>query len=272
MKEFVKRRLPSSGIAWQMGRRAILERYRGSLLGVAWAFLTPLFMLVVYTFIFTKVFTVRWGQEVADGTVGGLGTFEFAVVLFAGLSLYGFFSEVTLACSAAITSNVNYVKKVIFPLRILPIVAIISALFQLIVALVLLLLFQFVLQGSVPWTALLSPLAILPLLLLMAGLGWLLAAFGVYFRDLNQILGPLVTALLFLGPILYPMSSFAEAVQPWLFLNPITVPVEALRDLMIWGVMPDWTALILYSGVAALIAVIGWVSFTMMRPGFADVL
>ncbi|MEM7729919.1 MAG: ABC transporter permease [Pseudomonadota bacterium] len=269
---FVKARVAPSGIAWHMSRRAIQQRYRGSVLGVAWAFLTPLFMLVVYTFIFTRVFTVRWGQEVGDGTVGDLGTFEFAILLFAGLSLYAFFSEVVLAAGSAITSNANYVKKVIFPLRILPVVAVASALFQLLVALLILLAFQFALTQSLPWTVLLAPLAIIPLIVLVTGLGWLLAGLGTYLQDLNQVLGPLVTALLFLGPILYPMSSFSEDVRPLLAFNPLTIPVEAFRDLTIWGQMPDWSALGIYSVVAVAFAVIGWICFTRMRPGFADVL
>lgn len=255
-----------------MSRRAVLQRYRGSLLGVTWAFLTPIFMLVVYTFIFTKVFTVRWGQEVTDTSVGDLGTFEFAILLFSGLSLYAFFSEVVLTTGTVITANVNYVKKVVFPLRILPVVSVISALFQLLISLLILIVFQFIVTHTLPLTALLSPLAIAPLILLVIGMGWWLAALGTYLRDINQILAPLVTALLFLGPILYPLSSFSPSVQPWLVLNPLTVPVEAFRDMMVWGQMPDWTSLAAYSGVAALIAVSGWVCFSIMRPGFADVL
>ena len=269
---FLRRRVPSATISLQMTRRAILQRYRGSFLGLAWAFLTPISMLIVYTFIFTKVFTVRWGADVSADSVGDLGTFQFAVLLFAGLSLYAFFSEIVLTTGTAITDNGNLVKKVIFPLRILPIINIFSALFQLLVSLLILVLFQLILTGFLPWTALLSPLAILPLVVLVAGLGWWLSALGTYIRDINQLLTPLVTALLFLGPILYPLSSFSEGVRPWLSLNPLTIPIEAFRDMMIWGVWPDWTALGLYMIAAILLAVTGWMGFTRLRPGFADVL
>ncbi|MEL6688447.1 MAG: ABC transporter permease [Pseudomonadota bacterium] len=269
---FFKAREGSLDILVQMGRRSILQRYRGSWLGIGWAFLTPLFMLFVYTFIFTRVFTVRWGQDVGGGNVGELGTFEFAVVLFAGLSVYTFFSEVVLSAAGVIPANTNYVKKVIFPLRVLPIVELISAAFQLIISLIILLIFQYIITQNLPLTTLLAPIVLLPLIIMMAGLSWLLAGLGVYLRDITQILAPLVTALLFLGPILYPATSFAPEVRPWLVLNPVTVPVEALRDLVIWGVMPDWVLLGQYSLVAILIFVVGWALFSRMRPGFADVL
>ncbi len=272
MISFITNRVPSANIAWQMSRRAVAQRYRGSLLGVAWAFLTPLFMLVVYTFIFTKVFAVRWGQEVTDGSVGGLGVFEFAVVLFAGLSLYSFLSEVTLGASTAITDNVNYVKKVVFPLRVLPIVTLISALFQLLISLLILVVFQLIVTKGLPWTALLAPLTIAPLVLLLAGLAWWFAALGTYLRDINQVLAPLVTALLFLGPILYPIESFAPEVRPWLVLSPLTVPIEAFRDVLIWGELPNWTHLGVYTLVAIVITVLGWIVFSRTRAGFADVL
>ena len=269
---FVRNRVPSAGIAWQMSRRAVLQRYRGSLLGVAWAFLTPVFMLVVYTFIFTKVFTVRWGQEVGDGTVGGMGTFEFAIVLFAGLTLYGFFSEVVLASGTVITSNANYVKKVVFPLRVLPVVTLMSAGFQLLISLGVLVVFQLIVAGGLPLTALLAPVTILPLVVMVLGLAWLLSALGTYLRDINQVLTPLVTALLFLGPILYPASAFSPEVEPWLALNPVSVPIEAFRDVMIWGRMPDWVELGVYFAVALVVMLAGWRCFTLTRPGFADVL
>lgn len=269
---FLKARTGSFGILVQMGRRSILQRYRGSMLGLAWAFLTPMFMLIVYTFIFTRVFTVRWGQSVSADGIGDLGTFEFAVVLFAGLSLHAFFSEVVLSATGVIQAHTNFVKKVIFPLRILPMVELISAAFQLGVSLLILLIFQFVVTQSLPVTALLLPITLLPLIIMMAGLSWLLAGLGVYLRDISQVLAPLVTALLFLGPILYPSSSFSPEVRPWLNLNPVTVPVEALRDVVIWGVMPDWAALAGYSIVAVIVFLLGWKLFSLMRPGFADVL
>ena len=270
--KFLKARTGSLDILLQMGRRSILQRYRGSWLGLGWAFLTPLFMLIVYTFIFTRVFTVRWGQDVSAGNVGDLGTFEFAVVLFAGLSVHTFFSEVVLSAAGIIPANTNYVKKVIFPLRVLPIVELVSAAFQLIISLIILLIFQFVITQTLPPTTLLIPIVLIPLFLMMAGLSWILAGLGVYMRDITQVLAPLVTALLFLGPILYPASSFSPEVRPWLTLNPVTVPVEALRDLVIWGVMPDWGQLGIYMLVASFMFLLGWKLFSMMRPGFADVL
>lgn len=269
---FVTRRYASASILMQMSRRSVEQRYRGSMFGALWTFLTPLLMLVVYTFIFTQVFTVRWGQEVGEGAVGGFGTFEYAIVLFAGLSLYAFFSEVLITSNTAITRHANYVTKIVFPLRVLPIVDLMSSLFQLGVSLLILVLFQLVVARSIPATALLAPVPVLLLVVMTAGLAWWMATLGAYFRDLSQVVTPIVTALLFLGPILYPMTSFTPAVQPWLSLSPLTVPIEAFRDLLLWGSMPDWRALAVYAAVAVAVAVSGWNIFTLGRAGFADVL
>ena len=270
--KFLSARAIPANIAWQMSWRSIQQRYRGSVLGLAWAVMTPLLMLVVYTFIFTKVFDVRWGEEVGDGTVGGLGTLEFAVVLFAGLSLYAFLSEVLTGASSVIIGHQNYVKKIVFPLRILPVVTVATSLFQLVISVLILVAFQFVLTGSLPLT---TPLAAIPLgafVVMMTGFAWWMAALGTYLRDINQVLTPIVTAALFLGPILYPMSVFNEAVRPWLVLNPVTVPAEALRDALIWGNQPDWAQLGIFSAVALVIFVSGWKFFDFTRGGFADVL
>ena len=272
MKERWQKVYSFANIAGQMSKRAIIQRYRGSLLGIAWAFLTPLFMLIVYTFIFTKVFTVRWGQAIGDGTVGELGVFEFAIVLFSGLTLYSFLSEVTLGASNAITNNVNYVKKIVFPLHILPLVTVISALFQLLISLIVLMIFQLAVSGHIPWTALLSPIALIPLIIMMTGLSWWLSSLGAYLRDMDQILAPLVTALLFIAPILYPMDSFNEDMHIWINLNPLTIPIVAFRDLVFWGSIPNFLNLTIYTIIALIISITGYGWFNHTRKGFADVL
>ena len=250
-----------------MSGRAIQERYRGSILGVAWTVLTPVFMLAVYTFIFTKVFNVRWGQDVSE-----MGTLQFSALLFAGLSLYTFMNEVILQGGSVIIGNPNYVKKVVFPLPALPVILILSALFQLLVSLLVLLVFQGVIAQKLEVTVLLVPLILLPFVLLMLGLTWIVASFGTYIRDLNQVLTPIITALLFLGPILYPMDNLPEQMRPYLYLSPLTVPVEQLREVMIWGRLPNWLHMAYYSFASISIFGLGLWWFKKTEKGFADVL
>lgn len=251
----------------QMTIRAIQERYRGSILGASWSFLTPLMMLLVYTFIFSTVFQSRW-----PGTASGDSKLKFAILLFSGLSLYGFMSEVLLQSSGIIINHTNYVKKVVFPVVILPIVVTMSALFNLGISLIILVFFQALSEHIVPLTTLFLPLIILPLALCLLGLSWFIASLGTYLRDINQIITPMVTALLFLGPILYPMSVLPSIAQKYMYLNPLSFPVEQVRDVVIWGKAPNWSGLAIYSAVSVLIFIAGKVWFTKTQKGFADVL
>lgn len=250
-----------------MSGRAIQERYRGSFLGVAWTVLTPIFMLAVYTFIFTKVFQARWGQDVSD-----VGTLQFSALLFAGLSLYAFMSEVVLQGGSVIIGNPNYVKKIVFPLPALPVILTLSALFQLLVSLVVLVVFQGVIAQKIEITLLLAPVILLPFILLILGIAWIVASLGTYIRDINQILTPIITALLFLGPILYPMDNLPEQMRAVLYFTPLTVPVEQLREVLIWGRLPNWYHLAYYSAAALTVFLLGYVWFKKTEKGFADVL
>lgn len=254
------------GLIHQMTKRSIQERYKGSALGFLWSFLTPIFMLVVYTFIFTTVLPSRWPNT------DSMNTFQFAVILFAGLSLYGFMSEVFMQSAGLIIANVNYVKKVVFPVVILPVILTSSALFNLLISLLILLGFQLITTGSLSWTLVFMPLILLPFVLCILGISWLLASLGTYMRDLNQIITPLVTALLFLGPILYPASTLPEATRAYLYLNPLSFPVEQIRDVVIWGKLPNWHGLLIYSSVSIAVCVLGYLWFNKTKQGFADVL
>ncbi len=247
--------------------RDILGRYRGSGLGLLWSLITPLFMLAVYTFVFGTVFATRWGSEQTSSS-----TAEIAIILFAGLIVFQLFSEVILRAPSLVLSNVNYVKKVVFPLEILPLVALGSALFHATVSLAVLLAAMLLTQGHIPLTALLLPIVLLPLLFVTAGLGWLLASLGVYVRDIAQVLGPLVTALMFLSPVFFPTSALPEWVRPWLALNPLTLPIEQTRDVLIWGNRPDFGALAVYTVMALAVLAAGLTWFRLTRKGFADVL
>lgn len=247
-------------------RREVAARYRGSVLGIVWSLLTPLFMLGVYTFVFGAVFRARWAGA-GSGTVA-----EFAVILFAGLIVFQLYSEVVNRAPTLILSNQNLVKKVIFPLDLFAPVALGSALFHAIVSLAVLVVFVIAVFGSLPWTALLAPLVLAPLCLFILGIAWFLASLGTYLRDIGQVVGTLVTAQLFLSPIFFPLSALPQWLQPWLLANPISLPVEQLRQVLIFGVLPDLAQLAVYCGVAAAVAWLGHAWFQATRKGFADVL
>lgn len=253
-------------LAVQLAQREISARYRGSVLGIGWSLLTPLFMLAVYTFVFGSIFKVRWSGVQAEHS-----TVDFAVILFAGMTVFQVFSDMVTRAPRLVLDNVNYVKKVVFPLAVLPLAALGSALFDTAVRLVVLLVFVVLARGSLPATALLLPLVLAPYILLVLGLTWFLAGLGVYVRDVGQFLGPLVTALMFLSPIFFPSSALPDWLQPYLVLNPIALPVEGTRAVLIWGTAPDWTGLALYSAIAAATAILGLVWFQKTRKGFADV-
>lgn len=249
----------------QMTRREVIGRYKGSVLGLLWSFLNPVFMLVVYTFVFSVVFKARWGGADESRT-------QFAVVLFAGLIVHGLFAEVVNRAPNLILGNVNYVKKVVFPLEILPVVAMGSALFHALVSLIVLIVAFFIFNGYVPWTVIFIPAVLLPLVIGTLGLAWILASLGVFARDVGQLMGTITTVLLFLSPIFFPISALPEFLQPWMLLNPLTFIIEQARDVLIWERLPDWRGLSLYFAGALFVAWFGYFWFQKTRKGFADVL
>jgi lipopolysaccharide transport system permease protein len=249
----------------QLARREVAGRYRGSVMGLTWSFFNPVLMLLVYTFVFSVVFRARWG-------IGGEESkSDFAIILFVGMIVHGLFAECINRAPSLILSNINYVKKVVFPLEILPWVVMGSALFHLLVSLAVLLGALLVLNSYVPWTAILFPIVAVPLLLATMGLAWFFAATGVFVRDIGQTTGILTTVLLFLSPVFYPISVLPETYQYLLLLNPLTFIIEESRKVLIWGQLPDWAGLGIYSTLAMLFAWTGFWWFQRTRKGFADV-
>ena len=248
-----------------LAKREALGRYRGSVLGILWSFFHPLLMLAVYTFVFSGVFKARWALGV--GSTG-----EYALVLFAGLLIYTLFAECLTRAPSLILSNVNYVKKVAFPLEILPWVIFGSSLLHLLISLGVWLLFYAILFGAPPVTALLLPVILIPLALIIMGLTWLLAALGVFLRDVTQVVGIVTSALIFLSPIFYPLTALPENIRPLLYLNPITLAVEDARDVLMWGRLPDVATYGGFLAVGVVVACLGFAFFQKTRRGFADVL
>lgn len=247
-------------------KREVVGRYRGSVMGIAWSFFNPVLMLLVYTFVFSVVFKARWGASGDESKTG------FAIVLFVGMIVHGLFAECLNRAPALILSNANYVKKVIFPLEILPCVALGSALFHTAISLVVLLLAQLILNQQLMWTAVLFPCVLLPLVFATMGFAWFLAGLGVYVRDIGQITGMVTTVLLFLSPVFYPISALPEQYQAWLHLNPLTFIIEEGRNTLIFGRVPDIGAWGMMLVAGMLISWIGFAWFQKIRKGFADVL
>lgn len=250
----------------QMTKREVVGRYQGSALGLVWSFLNPVFMLAVYTFVFSVVFKARWG-------IGGEESkTQFAVVLFVGMIVHGLFAEVLNRAPGLILSNVNYVKKVVFPLEILPIVSLGAALFHSLISLGVLLIAFVLFNGYLQWTAVLAPLVLLPLVILTMGLAFMLASLGVFLRDVGQTIGIITTVMLFLAPVFYPVTALPEEMRPWIMANPLTFIIEQAREVLIWGRLPDWAGLGIYTLVATAVAWAGYAWFQKTRKGFADVL
>lgn len=248
-----------------LAKREVLGRYRGSFLGILWAFFNPVFMLTVYTFVFSVVFKARWAG-------GGDSKTEFALILFAGMIVFGLFSECVNRASGLILTNTNYVKKVVFPLEILPFVALGAALFHSLISVLVWFLFYLIYFGLPHPTALLLPLVLIPLTLFTLGFLWFLASLGVYLRDVGQIVGVITTALLFLSPVFYPVSALPEQYQVLLHLNPLTLVIEQTRQVLVWGNVIDLGTWATYFSGGAVVAWLGFVWFQKTRKGFADVL
>lgn len=246
-------------------KREVLGRYRGSVLGVLWSFFNPVFMLAVYTFVFSVVFKARWSGGSDSKT-------EFALILFAGLMVFSLFAECINRAPGLIVSNANYVKKVVYPLEILPWVSLGAAMFHALISLGVWMLAYLIFFGMPHLTALYLPLVVMPLVLVMMGLSWGLASLGVYLRDIAQFIGILTSVLMFLSPIFYPASALPEAYRPVLMLNPLTPVIEQARDVLFFGRAPDFSIIGIYFLIGLLVMWLGFAWFQKTRKGFADVL
>jgi len=253
-------------LIWQLLKRDVQARYRGSALGILWSLVTPIVMLAIYTFVFQTVFKSRWSDT------SGETTLSFAIILFLGLSIHGLLTETLTKSPLLIVTNQNFVKKIVFPLDILSWVTLLSASFTFVISFGLLLALILFELKTIPFTAILLPIILLPYLLLLLGISWMLAALGVYLRDIQQITGTLATLLLFLSPVFYSTSVLPEKFRVLILLNPLSYVVESSRAVLIYGSLPSWSGLAIYSLVALVVAYAGNFFFRRVKRGFADVL
>ena len=256
--------LRHAGLIRQFAGREVHSRYRQSWLGSLWALLTPLLTLAVYTFVFRYVFEVRWGVTVESNL-------SFAVRLYAGLAVFNFFAECVSRAPRLVLDQPHLVKKVVFPLEVLPWVNAMAGLIHLTIALAMLLGLALWETGRIHLTVVALPLVWLPLVPLTVGLGWWLAAIGAFVRDIGQVVTMVTSLLLFLSPIFFPVEALPKAWQGWAFLNPLALVITETRRVLIDGMWPNWPALALNLAACIVVAVAGAAFFRSARPGFADV-
>ena len=249
----------------RMARRELEGRFKGSRLGILWVILQPLLMLAVYTFAFGVVLQARWGQEETGSP------WEYALFLFTGLLIFNVFAEVVGRAPTLMLENTSYIKNMVFPTEILPIVTLLVGLFNFVIGFVVLMVLYVLQRGVPPVTTFLVWLPLVPLCLFTMGLAWFLSALGVYLRDLKQLVAILIPTLMFLSPLFYPVSVLPETVRPAIMLNPLAAIIESMRDLVFFGRLPDMPMYLAGVIASAVIAWLGFIWFVKTRRGFADV-
>ncbi|MFK7871470.1 MAG: ABC transporter permease [Roseobacter sp.] len=253
-------------LIWQLTKREVIARYRGSALGLVWSILNPLMMLCVYTFVFSVVFSARW--DIDTGESQG----AFAVILFAGLALHNFFAECINRAPTLVLSNVSYVKKIVFPLQVLPVASSLAALFHLCVSIALLLVARLVLTGTLGWTVLAFPVLLVPFFAACVGLGLFLASLGVFVRDIAQVTGIFTTIALFVSPVFYPITAVPEDFRIFIWLNPLSYVYEVGRGILVFDVLPEPLPLLVFWVLSFATFLFGSFWFERTKKGFADVM
>lgn len=241
-------------------------RYRGTLLGRLWPVLMPLLMLAAYGFVFGAIFRARWPGLAEDDHLG------FILNLFAGLLLHGLMAESMGQAPDLLVRNSNFVRKVVFPLPVLVAVPLGTALVHALVGLGLLTAVNALFGSGLHASTLAVPLILVPYIVLLYGLSLVLAALGVYVRDLSQITSVLVMLMLFTAPVFFPRTMVPDVVAGIVDYNPLSWPVVTVRDAVLLGQWPAQGAFLQYSLAATMVLALGWFCFARLRRGFADVL
>jgi lipopolysaccharide transport system permease protein len=245
-------------------KREILARYRGSVLGLVWAFLTPLAMIAIFTLIFAGIFSARFGSNDSH--------WNYALYLFCGLLPWMMFQDTVQQSANTIVAHANLVKRVVFPLETLPVSLALAAVGTQLFGMVALVIAATAIQREIHPTLLLFPLLLIPQFLFTLGAAWLIASLGVFLRDIAQGITLLLMVWMYLTPIIYPESVVPESFQRLINLNPFTSLVRNYRRLFLEGLGPDWMGLAYFSIVAVIVLVFGYWWFARTRKNFADVI
>lgn len=252
-------------LLFELAKREVQGRYRGASFGLLWALLSPFLVLCVYVVAFGFVMKSKWPHAVE-------GKANFALILYVGLIVHGFFAECVARAPRLVLDNPNFVKKVIFPLDVLPWAMILSAMFHAAMNMLVFVALYALTSGAPPWTVVFFPLVLLPFVLFTAGLVWFLASLGVYLRDINQVTAVAIMATLFLSSAIVPLDAVPAKYLTVFNLNPLTFIIDQARDVALWGRLPDWNGLGLYALKSAVFMYLGHAWFRATRGGFADVL
>lgn len=247
-------------------KRDFISRYKGSIFGISWAFLMPLFLLSVYTFVFSVIFKAKWGVGVEQSKL------DFALILFIGMIIYNFFSEILTRSPGIIIGNSNFVKKVVYPLETMPFVVVITALLNMVISFIVWEVAFLIIKQSVNYSAVFLPAIILPLVFIMFGIALFLSSLGTYVRDVSQITGVLSTVFMFISPIFFSLETVPSQFRYVMQINPLTYFIEESRNILFFNKTPDFISLIIYYIVSILIFKIGFVFFQKTRSGFSDVI
>lgn len=245
--------------------RELLARHKNSWGGLLWLVLQPIIMLSIYTLVFQYILGVKWSTHSTSGV-------DFALHIYLGLVVFNIFSESLQAAPSVLRAHSNLIKKVRFPIRILPIIPVGLALCDAALGLFIWLVIYVLTLGIPPLTALYLPLVLLPLILFVMGLCWLTSSLSAYMRDVSHIIRFIVTGLLFLSPIFFPLHSMPANLQSILSLNPLAIEIEALRGIMIGGIAPAWESYLGFLGLSLLVYCAGYHWFELTSDGFVDVL
>jgi lipopolysaccharide transport system permease protein len=250
------------GLFIELTKRAFLERYQGSVIGIGWSFIQPIFLLIVYTIVFAVILKTRWGFEG--------NTIDFVFLLFSGLIVFNAFSECLIRSPSLITSSPNLTKKVVFPLGILSVVSTSVALIHMVIGFSVWLVGYFIIYDTIHITALMLPLFIICITPLLLGLGWFFSAIGVFFKDIGQITGVASQAFLFLTPIFYSIDAVPSSLRGILQLNPLTYLVDQVRLVLFYGFMPSLKNIMIYFILSSLFALVSYLIFYWLKPYFSE--
>jgi lipopolysaccharide transport system permease protein len=250
-------------LIYSFAKRELLGRYKGSVLGIAWAVLTPAVMIAIFTFVFSGIFHARFNA--------GGSHWDFAVYLFCGLLPWSMFQESIQQSANTILAHSNLVKRVVFPLETLPAAQVLAALGNQLFATIALLIAVILVRQRLDLTVLWLPVLLIPQLLFALGAAWLIASLGVFLRDITQGVTLLLMAWMYLTPIIYPESIVPERLRPFINLNPFTPLVRSYRRIFLEGSAPDWPGLAYFTAFAFLVFLFGYWWFARTRKSFADV-
>lgn len=253
-------------LLFNLAARDFKLKYRESVLGTVWAVLYPVVVLAVYTVVFSTIFSAHWGGKPVVNKV------DYAVLLFIGLIVYTIFAETISRVPTVIVNNPGFVKKVVFPLEVLPAVVLLSTVYRAGMECVALFIFLCFSSFSFHIEALLLPVILIPFLIFVFGLALIFSSLGVFLRDFDQFSALLARLMMYMLPVLYPSTIFPVRLRTFIDANPMAVYIEQIRNLVIFGQMPDWAPLGWACVWSVVVLAIGSFWFQKTRKAFADVI